>query len=58
MKINDITYISGCVELVTILILLQKDKTREEKKKKEWLLKYTVSGYILIRSPSFEVRYR
>lgn len=50
--------LSGCVELVTILILLQKDKTREEKKKKEWLLKYTVSGYILIRSPSFEVRYR
>lgn len=35
--------LSGRVELVTILTLLQKEKTREQKKKKEYLLKYTIA---------------
>ena len=50
--------LSGCAELVTILTLLQKEKTREQKKKKRILIEIHNSRYILIRSPSFEVRYR
>lgn len=50
--------LSGCVELLTILTLLQKEKTREEKKKKRMIIEIHIAGYILIRSPSFEVRYR
>lgn len=45
--------LSGCARTSDYLNIAAKDK---KKRKKEWLLKYTISGYILIRSPSFEVR--
>ena len=58
MKINDIKYIISMCWTTDYLNIAAKRKDKRRKEKKRMIIEIHIAGYILIRSPSFEVRYR